>query len=130
MTMNNLGLFLFRVSVSGIMILNHGLGKFSNPEPFIENVTKMGLPFPKIISYLAISAETVFPFLIILGLFVRISALIAGINMMVAAFVIHMIIFGDPFSKYELAVLHMISFLFIAVVGPGGWTAQKLFGGN
>jgi putative oxidoreductase len=130
MTMNNLGLFLFHVSVSGIMILAHGLGKLSNPDPFIENITKMGLPMPNIMAYLAISAETIFPLLIILGVLTRISALIAGINMLVAAFVVHITIFGDPFSKFELAMLYMICFLFIAIVGPGGWTARKLFGGN
>lgn len=124
---NNLGLLLFRVSISAIMILGHGLGKLLNPEPFIENIIKMGLPMPNIMAYLAISAETLFPLLIIFGLFTRISALIAGVNMFVAAFVIHMTIFGDPFSKFELAVLYMIAFLFIALVGPGQWTVQKLF---
>jgi putative oxidoreductase len=79
------------------------------------------------VAYLAISAETFFPLLIIFGLFARISALIAGINMLIAVFVIHLAIFGDPFSKLELAVLYLISFLFIALVGPGNWTVQKLF---
>lgn len=128
--MNNLGLFLFRVSVSIIMILGHGLGKLLNPDPFIENLVKMGLPMPNVAAYLAISAETLFPLLIIFGLFTRISALIAGINMLVAAFAVHLFIFSDPFSKFELAVLYMIAFLFIALVGPGNWTIQKLFGGE
>jgi putative oxidoreductase len=127
MNYNNLGLFLFRVSVSSIMILGHGLGKLLNPEPFIANILKMGLPMPNVLAYLAISAETLFPLLIIFGLLTRISALIAGINMLVAAFVVHMTIFGDAFSKYELATLYMISFLFLAIVGPGGWTVQRLF---
>jgi len=127
MTINNLGLFLFRVSVSVIMILGHGLGKLLNPDPFIANIVKMGLPMPNIVAYLAISAEALFPLLIIFGLFARISALIAGINMLIAVFVIHLAIFGDPFFKLELAVLYMISFLFIALVGPGNWTVQKLF---
>lgn len=127
MTINNLGLLLFRVSISVFMFLGHGLGKLLNPDPFIENITKMGLPMPNIMAYLAISAETLFPLLIIFGLFARVSALIAGINMLVAAFVIHLYIFGDPFSKYELAAIYMVSFLFIALVGPGNWTVQKLF---
>ena len=128
--MNDLGLFLFRVSVSVIMILGHGLGKLLNPEPFIANIMKMGLPMPTLSAYLAISAETIFPLLIIFGLFTRISAFIAGINMLVAAFAVHLFIFNDPFSKFELAVLYMIAFLFIALVGPGNWTVQKLFGGE
>ena len=127
MNYNNLGLFLLRVSVSSIMILGHGLGKLLNPEPFIANILKMGLPMPNVLAYLAISAETLFPLLIIFGLLTRISALIAGINMLVAAFVIHMTIFGDTFSKFELATLYMIAFLFLAIVGPGGWTVQRLF---
>ena len=128
--MNNLGLLLFRVSVSVIMILGHGLGKLLNPEQFIANIVKMDLPMPNVLGYLAISAETLFPLLIVFGLFARISALIAGINMLVAAFVIHMTIFGDSFSKLELAVLYMICFFFIALSGPGDWTIQKLFRGE
>jgi len=128
--MNNLGLFLFRVSVSVIMILGHGLGKLLNPEQFIANIVKMDLPMPNLLGYLAISAETLFPLLIVFGLFVRISALIAGINMLVAAFVVHLTIIGDSFSKLELAVLYMICFFFIALAGPGNWTVQKLFRGE
>jgi len=128
--MNNLGLFLFRVSVSVIMILGHGLGKLLNPEQFIANIIKMDLPMPNLLGYLAISAETLFPLLIVFGLFTRISALIAGINMLVAAFVVHITIFGDSFSKLELAVLYMICFFFIALAGPGNWTVQKLFRGE
>lgn len=128
--MNNLGLFLFRVSVSVIMILGHGLGKLLNPEQFIANIIKMDLPMPNLLGYLAISAETLFPLLIVFGLFTRISALIAGINMLVAAFVVHLTIFGDSFSKLELAVLYMICFFFIALAGPGNWTVQKLFRGE
>ncbi|MEM7008209.1 MAG: DoxX family protein [Thermodesulfobacteriota bacterium] len=126
--MNNLALFLFRILVSAAMILGHGLGKLLNPEPFIQNIVNMGLPMPEISAYLAIAAETLLPLLIIFGLFTRVSALIAGLNMAVAAFAVHLLIFADPFSKLELAFLYMVCFLFIALVGPGGWTVQKLFG--
>jgi uncharacterized membrane protein YphA (DoxX/SURF4 family) len=112
------------------MILGHGLGKLLNPEQFIANIIKMDLPMPNLLGYLAISAETLFPLLIVFGLFTRISALIAGINMLVAAFVVHITIFGDSFSKLELAVLYMICFFFIALAGPGNWTVQKLFRGE
>lgn len=128
--MNNLVLFLFRVSISVIMILGHGLGKLLNPDQFITNIVKMGLPMPELMGYLAISAETIFPLLIILGLFTRISALVAGVNMLIAAFAVHMVIFEDPFSKFELAVLYMICFFFIALIGPGNWTLKKLFSGD
>ena len=127
MTISNLGLLLFRVSVSAIMILGHGLGKLLNPDPFIANIIKMGLPMPNIMAYLAISAETLFPLLIIFGLFTRISAFIAGINMLVAVFVIHLTILQNV-SQCQISLgRYMISFLFIAIVGPGNWTVQKLF---
>ena len=128
--LTNLGLFLFRISVSSIMIFIHGLGKLLNPEPFMLNIVNMGLPMPKVLAYLAISAETLFPLLIIFGLFTRVSALIAAFNMLIAAFVVHMAIFGDPFTKFELAVLYMISFLFIAIAGPGDWTIKNLYSGD
>lgn len=129
-TLSNLGLFLLRVSVSGIMIFVHGLPKMLNPAQFVEALASKGFPAPAVLGYMSISAETLFPLFIILGLYTRISALIAAGNMFVAAFVSHMIMSGDPFSKWEKALLYMIVFLFIAIAGSGEWAVGRMFGGK
>ncbi len=129
-TLNDLGLFSLRVSVSGIMIVEHGLPKLLNPARFIEGLASKGFPAPDILGYMAISAETLFPLLVILGLYTRVSAFIAAGNMFVAAFLSHMIMSGDPFSKWEKALLYMIVFLFITIAGPGRWTLRGIFGGK
>lgn len=126
----NVGLLVLRVSVSAIMIFAHGLPKLLNPSPFIENVSKMGIPMPLISGYMAISAETVFPLLIIIGIFTRISAFIAAANMLIAAFAVHLLINGDPFAKWEKALLYMIIFAALAITGPGEWNVRKLLGGG
>ncbi len=123
----NAGLLVLRVSVSAIMIIAHGLPKLLNPSPFIQHVANVGIPMPLISGYMAISAETVFPLLIIAGLFTRISAFIAAVNMFIAAFVIHLMINGDPFAKWEKALLYMIVFAALAITGPGEWNIKKLF---
>lgn len=129
-TLYNLGLLLLRVSVSGIMILVHGLPKLANPAQFIDALASKGFPAPAVLGYMSISAETLFPLLIILGLYTRVSALITAGNMFVAAFVSHMIMSGDPFSLWEKALLYLIVFLFIAIAGSGNWTVGRVFGGK
>lgn len=128
--LNDLGLFLLRVSVSATMILAHGLPKLLNPAPFIEHLASKGYPAPSVLGYMAISAETLFPLLIVLGLFTRVSAVVAAGNMLVAGLVHHVVLGGDPFDRWEKALLYMVVFLTIAVTGPGGWSLGKLFGGR
>lgn len=125
--LNDLGLFILRVSVSAIMILAHGLPKLLNPAPFIEHLALNSYPAPAVLGYMSISAETLFPLLIILGLFTRASALIAAGNMLVAGLVHHIILGGDPFDRWEMALVYMIVFLTVAITGPGRWSVGKLF---
>jgi len=129
-TTTNLGLFVLRVSAGAIMLFAHGLPKLLSPGPFIEHVASEGIPMPMISGWLAISAETIFPLLIVLGIFTRISAFVAAVNMLIAAFVMHLVISGDPFPKWEKALLYMIIFAVIAITGPGDWNVRKLFGGG
>jgi len=109
------------------MLLAHGVPKLLDPKPFIEALSSNGFPLPNIMAYLSISAEAIFPVFIILGVFIRVSALIAAINMFVALFVFHLTIKGDPFASFEKAFLYMIIFTFIAIAGGGGWTLKRLF---
>ncbi|HLE24453.1 MAG TPA: DoxX family protein [Thermodesulfobacteriota bacterium] len=123
----NIGLLFIRILAGGTMLVAHGVSKLFDPKPFIEALSSNGFPLPNILAYLSISAEAVFPLFIILGVFTRISALIAAINMFVAAFVFHLNIKGDPFANFEKAFLYMIVFIFIAIAGGGDWTLKSYF---
>ena len=123
----NIGLLFLRIFVGGTMLLAHGVPKILDPKPFIEALSSNGFPLPNIMAYLSISAEAIFPLFVILGVFTRISALIAAINMFVALFVFHLNIKGDPFSNLEKAFVYMIVFIFIAIAGGGDWTLKRWF---
>ncbi len=126
--LNDLGLLLLRVFSGAMMIAWHGLPKLSDPGKFIGHLETSGYPLPIVLGYGAIAAETLFPLLIILGLFTRVSAVIAAGNMLVAAVVHHMIISGDSLSDTEKALLYLAAFVFLALAGPGKWTLGRLTG--
>src|SRR3970282_1802870 len=122
-----IGLLFLRIFVGGTMILAHGVPKLLDQKPFIEALSSNGFPLPNIMAYLSISAEAIFPVFIILGVFTRVSALIIAINMFVAAFVFHLNIKGSVFKFFKEFFLHMIVFIFIAIVGGGDWTLKRFF---
>ncbi|NIP30389.1 MAG: DoxX family membrane protein [Candidatus Dadabacteria bacterium] len=123
---NDIGLLILRVSAGLSMLFAHGLGKIKQPEGFINALTDSGFPLPKVSAYLAISAETIFPLMIVLGILTRISSGIAAFNMFVAGFVYHLIMKGDPFSDYEKALLYFIIFATITVTGSGRYSVDKM----
>lgn len=126
--LNDLGLLLLRIFSGAMMIAWHGLPKLSDPGKFIGHLETSGYPLPVVLGYGSIAAETLFPLLIILGLFTRVSAVIAAGNMLVAVIVHHMIISGDSLSDTEKALLYLAAFGFLALVGPGKWTLGRLTG--
>lgn len=73
-------------------------------------------------SILVLLAEVVSPVLLIIGLQTRISAIISGITMAVAAFVVHG---HDPIGMKELALLYLAGFVAIALMGPGRFSVDR-----
>ncbi len=112
----DLGLLILRVGLS-VMILTHGIPKFL---AFIGgDMAVAGDPIKLgglISSILIILAEFVAPILIIIGLKTRLAAITVVIAMGVAAFVVHA---GDSFGRKEMALLYLIGFLAIALMGAG-----------
>ncbi len=128
MMWEDLALLFLRVSVSAMMLM-HGVGKLADPGSFV-NLIEMSLrtgPLSVPLAYLSILAETLFPALVILGVLVRVSALISAINMLVAVFVFHILIKGDPFLAWEKAALYAVVFLYLAMVGGGRYTILGAF---
>jgi len=105
---------VLRVSIAAFM-LTHGLGKlnllFSGNE--IQFPDPMGLS-PVISLGLAVFAEVVCSILIGLGLATRLASIPLIITMLVASFMIHG---ADPFAKKEFALLYLLIYLAVFVVG-------------
>ncbi len=111
----DLGLLLLRVGFSALM-LTHGIpkllqlisGNFSFGDPIGIGSTASLI--------LTVIAEAICPILIIIGLKTRLSAIPVVITMAVAAFIVHG---NDPLATKEMALLYLIGFLGIALMGGG-----------
>lgn len=123
--LNNTALFMFRVSVSSFMFFGHGLGKFE--KLLSGNEIKFSDPLGLGVTtsfYLAVFAEAISSIFIMAGLFTRINSLFLIVTMSIAAFIAHA---DDPFSGKEKALLFLVSYIFIFLVGPGKVSLQNLF---
>ncbi|RTL60878.1 MAG: DoxX family protein [Sphingobacteriales bacterium] len=121
----NISLFLLRV-VPGLMIMvNHGYDKLVH---FAERKNKfmnfLGLGSTTSLA-LAIFAEFFCAFLVILGLFTRLSALPLVIVMAVALFKANN---GEIFNGGEDAALFLTVFATILLVGPGKYSVDGIMG--
>lgn len=117
----NLGLLLLRLGFGGMM-LTHGIpkmmkmlsGDFSFGDP-------IGIGEPASL-VLAVLGEVVFPILVIIGFKTRLSAIPVIITMAVAAFIVHA---ADPFGTKEMAILYLIGFTAMALLGAGRYSVDN-----
>jgi putative oxidoreductase len=117
----NLGLLLLRVGF-GAMMLTHGIpkllkmlsGDFSFGDP-------VGIGEPASL-VLAVLGEVFFPILVIIGFKTRLAAIPVIITMAVAAFIVHA---TDPLGTKEKAILFLIGFIAIALLGAGKYSVDK-----
>ena len=116
----DIGLLLLRLGVSVLMLLNHGLPKFD--KYFYGDPTKFSDPLGvgnENSLLLAIFAELCCSIFLILGLFTRWAAFFLIFTMAVAAFIVHS---GDPFKQIEKALLFLLVYLVIWLLGPGKYS--------
>jgi len=118
---NHLGLAFLRISASALM-LTHGIPKLQN---LLSGNFEFGDPLgiggaPSL--FLAIIGEFVCPILIIVGYKTRWAAVPTAITMAVAAFIVHG---ADPFQTKEKALLFLICFVTIILLGPGKYSIDK-----
>lgn len=113
-------LLIFRVFTAFFMLYGHGLEKlmkvFSGDFKFLD---PLGLG-PEISLILAAFAEGICALLIIVGFYTRAAALILVINMSVAFLFVHL--FNDPFGRMELALVYLVIFLTLFLLGPGKYS--------
>jgi putative oxidoreductase len=120
-TRYNIGLLVLRVGVSALM-LTHGIPKliklvtgdlsFGDPIGLGETTSLI----------LTVIGEAICPMLIIIGFKTRWAAIPTVITMLVAAFVVHA---SDPINVKEKALLFLIAFLVIALLGAGKYSVDK-----
>lgn len=118
--LKNVGLAVLRIGASALM-LTHGYGKLLkliNGEGFGNPIGIGATPS----LFLTVIGEFVCPFLIIIGFKTRWAAIPTAITMAVAAFVVHG---ADPFKKKELALIYLLIFVVIALLGPGKYSIDK-----
>ena len=117
----DIGKLILRVSIAGLMLF-HGFFKLFNGIDGIKFlVTQAGLP--EFIAYGVYLGEIVFPILIIVGLFTRISSFFFALTMVFAIFLAHS---NDLFSLgktggpvIELALIYLLTSVSIMFVGAG-----------
>ncbi len=115
--------FVFRVFV-GLLFFQHGVknlfGWFGGSPS--ELFSKFGV---------AGVIELVVGVLIVLGLFTRLAAVVSGLEMVVAYFMVHFPSGWIPIlNGGELALLYFASFLVLIVYGSGKWSLDRLFFGK
>lgn len=119
--LNDIGLAFFRIAISATM-LTHGLPKF---QKMIAGDFEFGDPIgigaaPSL--FLAVIGEFLCPILIIIGYKTRLVTIPTIITMCVAAFIVHA---EDPFGVKEKALLYLVAFLTIALLGPGKYSIDR-----
>lgn len=117
----NFALLFLRVAFSGMM-LTHGIPKLlklvAGDLAFADPIG-IGAPASLI---LALLCEVVFPILIIVGYKTRLASIPVIITMLIAVFVHHA---NDALGIKEKAVLYLIGFITIALLGAGKYSVDK-----
>ena len=121
--LSNMGLLIFRLSISLSMLFGHGLGKFQklisgNEIKFLDPI---GIGAYASFSF-AVFTEFFMSILLIFGIFTRISSLSLVITMSMAVFIAHA---DDPFSSKEKALLYLFAYVLIFLLGPGKYSMHS-----
>ncbi|MDC8004883.1 DoxX family protein [Aureisphaera galaxeae] len=118
----DLGLLVLRVGLSALM-LTHGIPKFL--ELVGGNTAVVGNPIGVgglLTSILVVIAEFICPVLIIIGLKTRMATIPVIITMAIAAFMIHA---SDPIGTKEKALMYLVGFIAIGIMGAGRLSVDK-----
>ena len=120
----NIALLLIRIVFAGSMLYGHGLSKFYR---LIEGNLSFANPIgigeaPTLV--LAVFSEFLAPLFILIGYKTKIFSFFPAATMFVAAFIVHL---SDPFARKEKAILFLIGFIVIMMMGPGKYSIDRKF---
>ncbi len=119
----DLWLLISRVALATFM-LTHGYPKFlkllaGGPYSFADPFG-IGVAASLV---LAVLSEFIAPLFILFGLFSRLASVPVIFTMFTAAFIFHA---ADPFARRELALLYLVGFLAILILGPGKYSVDRM----
>lgn len=111
--------------IFGVLLMNHGIQKWSNfqelsavfPDP-------LGLGSPISLG-LAIFGELVCSMAFIVGFLYRLAMISMVFTMIVAFFIVHA---NDAFAVKELAFIYLIVFIIMYIAGPGKFSIDHIIG--
>lgn len=118
-----------------VLLFTFGLQKFERSLLYIESgrpwgaaplvglVRKVGFPFPQILTAFAILCESVFPFLVALGICSRTFSIFIILSMIGALYT--SIRISDPVLADGSAIQYCIIFGAIAIMGPGKYSLGR-----
>lgn len=119
----DVGYLILRLGAGGTLLWQHGLPKLIG---FADKMDTFSDPFgvgPALSLALITFAEFFCAALVVLGLWTRLATVPVIIGMAVAAFIVHG---DDPFKKKELAIMYLIAFITILLVGSGRYAVNRL----
>jgi len=119
--LKDIGLAVLRILPS-LMMLTHGIPKF---QKLIAGNFEFGNPIgigaaPSL--FLTVIGEVICPILLIIGFKTRWVAIPSAITMLVAGLIVHG---DDPFATKEKALLYLVIFIAIILLGPGKYSIDK-----
>lgn len=117
-------LFVLRVFAAGFILFGHGWGKIMN---VINGNFQFGDPIglgPEVSLILAAFAEGICAIFILVGAYTRLASLILMINLSVAVLFYHFPA-GDSFGGMEPALLYLLIFTTIFLIGPGKFSVDS-----
>ena len=121
--LQDLALLIIRLGAGGMM-LTHGIPKIGRF--FGEGPVKFADPFgfgPEISLGMAIFAEVICTFLVMIGFKTRLATIPIILTMLTAAFYAH---WNDPFGKKELPLLYICVFLGVLAFGAGKYAIDNV----
>ncbi|QZE15422.1 DoxX family protein [Halosquirtibacter laminarini] len=122
-TGTSLALLVLRVAL-GLLMITHGWGKFEAYDTLIAKEQFPAIVISvKVSVILAIFAELVCAALVVIGAFTRLATIPLIITMLVAVLLIHA---GDPIGQKELAILYLVGFIALFIMGPGKFSIDQL----
>lgn len=127
-TYPDLGLLLLRVVLGLYMAIGHGWGKITaGTEKWAELGGVMGiigLDFvPAFWGFMAAISEFAAALLVAVGLLTRPASILVVLTMAMAALMHVVTGNGSP----ESAIVYLVGFLTIAIMGPGKYSADRMF---
>ncbi len=116
--------FILRLVLGFSMFYGHGLSKWNIlfGEDEIQFADPLGIGVTFSIG-LAVFAEVICAWLVVVGLFTRLALIPLIITMGVATFVFHS---GSPFGKIELSMIYFFGFIALLFIGSGRFSLDNL----